>query len=201
MRVPSCTPTTIHCSPRILYFGVREGEISKQLKDSSAKTIITTTELFETAKAASLAIKQQMPIISMKNKDGESLPRGAINFEEMINTITDIPDIDPGNTNDLAFMPYSSGTTGLPKGVELTHSNLISVNAQALHPDYQLFEPPTMQCLKCTENFHPSCLKQAKKSAICGHEAANPPTPAMGDDAQKNHEKDAEIAKLQQKEK
>lgn len=26
----------------------------------------------------------------------------------------------------LAALPYSSGTTGLPKGVELTHSNLVS---------------------------------------------------------------------------
>ena len=33
-------------------------------------------------------------------------------------------DIDPWN--DLASIPFSSGTTGLPKGVMLTHRNLIS---------------------------------------------------------------------------
>nr|XP_023013313.1 probable 4-coumarate--CoA ligase 1 [Leptinotarsa decemlineata] len=54
-----------------------------------------------------------------------------------------MPDIEFGSTNDLAFLPYSSGTTGLPKGVELTHNNLVSMNAQAIHPDYQLFDTPS----------------------------------------------------------
>ena len=36
--------------------------------------------------------------------------------------------IDPGN--DVVVMPYSSGTTGLPKGVMLTHRNLVANLAQ-----------------------------------------------------------------------
>lgn len=30
------------------------------------------------------------------------------------------------SSDSLAFLPYSSGTTGLPKGVELTHANIVS---------------------------------------------------------------------------
>lgn len=41
------------------------------------------------------------------------------------------------NPEELAVLPYSSGTTGMPKGVELTHRNLVSdmvmVN-NSLHP-------------------------------------------------------------------
>lgn len=39
--------------------------------------------------------------------------------------------------DDVALMPFSSGTTGLPKGVELTHSNLTAqlsqIRFQVLH--------------------------------------------------------------------
>ena len=34
--------------------------------------------------------------------------------------------------NDLACLPYSSGTTGLPKGVMLTHFNLVSNACQSV---------------------------------------------------------------------
>ncbi len=40
------------------------------------------------------------------------------------------PKIDPAG--DVAFLPYSSGTTGLSKGVELTHRNLITGIRQIL---------------------------------------------------------------------
>lgn len=46
---------------------------------------------------------------------------------------------------DLSFLPYSSGTTGLPKGVCLTHRNLVS-NCQSLNapiPDRPMILPTT----------------------------------------------------------
>ena len=35
---------------------------------------------------------------------------------------------------DIAVLPYSSGTTGVPKGVKLTHRNLVSNMLQRAHP-------------------------------------------------------------------
>lgn len=43
---------------------------------------------------------------------------------------SDLPGISP---RDLALLPYSSGTTGLPKGVMLTHHNLVSNLCQMKH--------------------------------------------------------------------
>ena len=41
----------------------------------------------------------------------------------------------------MAQLPYSSGTTGLPKGVILTHRNLVANMVQMSHPDLGFFEP------------------------------------------------------------
>ena len=51
---------------------------------------------------------------------------GAAPFTDLIGDPADAPSaaIDPGE--DLAVLPYSSGTTGLPKGVMLTHRNLVA---------------------------------------------------------------------------
>lgn len=43
----------------------------------------------------------------------------------------ELPSVDP---NDLALLPYSSGTTGLPKGVMLSHYNLIANLEQGRNP-------------------------------------------------------------------
>ena len=40
--------------------------------------------------------------------------------------------------NDVALLPYSSGTTGLPKGVMLTHQNLVANICQFILPKKEL---------------------------------------------------------------
>ena len=42
------------------------------------------------------------------------------------------------SSEDLCVLPYSSGTTGVPKGVMLTHSNLVANMAQLNHPALDL---------------------------------------------------------------
>lgn len=43
-------------------------------------------------------------------------------------------------SEDVLVLPYSSGTTGLPKGVMLTHRNIIANLQQVSHPDILLFD-------------------------------------------------------------
>lgn len=55
------------------------------------------------------------------------------------------PDSDPGvdrdRERDIAYLPYSSGTTGLSKGVELTQANLVAAIRQLLFSRHSLHEP------------------------------------------------------------
>ena len=51
---------------------------------------------------------------------------GAVSLATFLDTDALVPDVDVDAVNDLAALPYSSGTTGLPKGVMLTHRNLVA---------------------------------------------------------------------------
>ena len=55
------------------------------------------------------------------------------------------PDVIPdfNFAEDVATLPYSSGTTGLPKGVMLTHKNIVSNIFQMYYAKELEFLPPT----------------------------------------------------------
>lgn len=63
--------------------------------------------------------------------DEPQLPKGVERLSPLIDDSIDVsilPSLKgkPQTTHDVAIIPYSSGTTGRPKGVCLTHRNLIS---------------------------------------------------------------------------
>lgn len=73
-------------------------------------------------------------------KQHQSTPQGAINFHEICDKTA--PDhfnirID---REDVAILPYSSGTTGKPKGVELTHKSVVSNLYQMLDRNFSLIQ-------------------------------------------------------------
>lgn len=68
---------------------------------------------------------------------------GTIDFEEITEKSIDTFSVPPGNPEDVAFMPLSSGTTGLPKCIQLTHRNLVSAIYQQCHPDLEFSDPPS----------------------------------------------------------
>ncbi|XP_025829782.1 probable 4-coumarate--CoA ligase 3 [Agrilus planipennis] len=82
--------------------------------------------MFQVASDATKLSKKNIPIITIKTQVSESTERGSINFTELTDIKYDNDDFIFPKIDDIAVMPYSSGTTGLPKGVELTHRNLVS---------------------------------------------------------------------------
>ena len=58
---------------------------------------------------------------------GDDVPHGALGYPDMIalGTTYDEPDLDRVGPGDVLLMQYTSGTTSYPKGVMLTHDNML----------------------------------------------------------------------------
>jgi acyl-CoA synthetase (AMP-forming)/AMP-acid ligase II len=98
-------------------------EVAFQLRDANASLLVTTAAMLERAREAVEAAAAPIAIISIDDDAGwPSLASIAVDG----NPPTVV--IDPAR--DVAVMPYSSGTTGMPKGVMLTHRNLVANLAQ-----------------------------------------------------------------------
>ncbi|XP_057328894.1 probable 4-coumarate--CoA ligase 1 [Microplitis mediator] len=103
-------------------------EISRQLRSSGAKAIITSTEIATNVMIAAKAnLPPNSPFIIVEDTD-RALPAGSIPFKDLLTKGKTLPQVPEKcrNPHDLAILPYSSGTTGLPKGVMLSHYNLIA---------------------------------------------------------------------------
>jgi len=105
-------------------------EIAKQLTDSGAKMLITITQLGDQAKAAAAQVGLPESAVILLNGPGEAESPHP-NALDLLSAGLAAPDVSFDPATHLAVLPYSSGTTGNPKGVMLTHRNLVANVAQS----------------------------------------------------------------------
>ncbi|KAL0645193.1 hypothetical protein Bca4012_043484 [Brassica carinata] len=100
-------------------------EVSKQIKDSNPKLIISVEQLFDKVKDFNL------PVVLLgtcnESLDSNSKILTFKNVMELSDQVSDLP-VAAIKQTDTAALLYSSGTTGISKGVELTHGNFIAAS-------------------------------------------------------------------------
>ncbi|MDQ0898659.1 MULTISPECIES: long-chain fatty acid--CoA ligase [unclassified Paenibacillus] len=136
-----------------------ERELVHQLSDSGATVIVTLDLLFDRVQKAKgktpirhvivTSIKDYLPFpknvlypIKMK-KDGANLAvtygDGVYSYKKMLREASRAPIcVDVKADEDIALLQYTGGTTGISKGVMLTHTNLIANTYQTSHWCYRI---------------------------------------------------------------
>jgi acyl-CoA synthetase (AMP-forming)/AMP-acid ligase II len=98
-------------------------ELTFQLRDAGARFLLTVPPFLDRALAAAGAAGVEEVFVL-----GEA--EGATPFSSLLTAGDTPPAVEFDTATDLVSLPYSSGTTGLPKGVMLTHRNLVANLAQ-----------------------------------------------------------------------
>jgi acyl-CoA synthetase (AMP-forming)/AMP-acid ligase II len=135
----------ISCTVNPLY---TEQEIAHQLKDAGARFLVTVPGCLAKANnAAALASSIEEVFVFVQDGSDELLEgAGATPFSSLMESEAQAPEVVINPREDVVALPYSSGTTGLPKGVMLTHHNLVANMCQMQGLSY-FTEKDTLICV------------------------------------------------------
>ncbi|OMO71372.1 AMP-dependent synthetase/ligase [Corchorus olitorius] len=118
-------------------------EIAKQTTASKSKLLITQAVYAE--KVKNFAKENDIKIITI-----DTPPEDCMHFSYLTQSDENEISTVKINSDDVVALPYSSGTTGLPKGVMLTHKSLVTSVAQQVdgeNPNLYFYEKDVILCV------------------------------------------------------
>ena len=121
-------------------------ELAYQFKNSNSKYVATIPALLPTIKEAASKSGCVEKVIVLSDEGGLGEGKDIISYQSLVK---DSGSRFPSSVmldykNDIVVLPYSSGTTGLPKGVMLTHYSVTANINQMFHP--QLIDYTDVDC-------------------------------------------------------
>ena len=126
--------------PTLLNPSYREREIRFQLENSGAAFLITDGPLLENVNLAGLPNLRR--VFTTRSFNARNQHAGCEDFASLLRrTSAKFPEPIQDSAQTIAALPYSSGTTGLPKGVMLSHYNLVANVYQVLGPNAATLAP------------------------------------------------------------
>lgn len=117
----------------------KERELEYEIGESGTETIICLEEQLERVRAVQSKTKLKNIIVtsirdySPGEPEKQAAPEGTYRFRELIESSEPVPpkvEINP--KEDLAYLAFTGGATGVPKGVMLTHYNRYVNTLQAM---------------------------------------------------------------------
>ena len=134
---PACIELTIAAASlgaatAIINFRLAADELDYVLNDSDAKVLIAGKEFMESIDKIRDKLTHVEHVIAVT-------PEGDDEYEKVLKASTPVQRSDDVEPDDVAIIMYSSGTTGRPKGVELTQANIIAHTVNA-HEGFEFDE-------------------------------------------------------------
>ncbi|KKF02001.1 long-chain-fatty-acid--CoA ligase [Mycolicibacterium obuense] len=134
---PACIELTIAAASQgaataIINFRLAADELDYVLNDSDAKVLIAGKEFMESIDKIRDKLTHVEHVIAVT-------PEGDDEYEKVLEASTPVQRSDDVEPDDVAIIMYSSGTTGRPKGVELTQANIIAHTVNA-HEGFEFDE-------------------------------------------------------------
>ncbi|WML27744.1 long-chain fatty acid--CoA ligase [Neobacillus sp. OS1-33] len=150
-----------------------EREIAYVLDDSGAKFLVALDSFYPKVKRVQSDTTLKKVIVVSFGGERKELGEGDQYFEEVLQVDIDIPVVEIDPHEDVAVLQYTGGTTGVPKGVMLTHYNLLANFNQVCDFIYNTCEdiPESFKIITVLPMFHVYGLSSV---ALCGiREGAN----------------------------